>query len=169
MLLGVHYKMSNVKEKTAKLLDFINSAQKLGMDIGIKNILQPGIVRELLIANILNHEVIPQKADADAKDKEGNLYEYLSSLNKSNNFQIDRITENNLHRIERNKSIICAFFDSPLEITEMFEVDARLVLQEVKRQISASKNSISHVNLPGNWIRKNGTKVFSIKNKPFAI
>jgi hypothetical protein len=141
------------------ILHHIHEAQKMAEAYGIKNILQPGIVKELILAAELGHEVIPTKADADAEDSDGHLYEYLCSLKTSNNFQIDRVTEDNLNRISRNRAIYCAFFSEALTLAEIYELAPEVLLTEVKRQLVASKNRISHVNLPGGWVRRNGRKI----------
>lgn len=145
---------------THKIIEHIRAAQKLALKDGIPNIVQPGIVKELIIADILGHQVIPDKAKADARDDAGNLYEYLSSLTTSKNFQIDRVTDGNFHRITRNRAIYCAFFSDPLTLASLYELDTTVVLAEVKRQLTGSKNSISHLNLPGGWVIKNGRKVY---------
>lgn len=152
--------MPPVHETVSKILEHINCAQKLGASIGIPNIVQPGIVRELLLSQILMHDVIPDKADADARDSEGRLYEYLSSLQASNNFQIDRVTNDNLDRITRNECVYCAFFSDTLTVAEIYRLETNTVLAEVKRQLKSSKNEISHLNLPGGWVRKNGARVY---------
>src|SRR5437588_9861056 len=103
-----------------EILGHICQAQRTGEEHGIINILQPGIVKELLLADLLGHEVIPDKAYADAKDAEGNLYEYLCSLKSSNNFQMDRMTLDNLDRITRNEAFYCAFFSDALTIAEVY-------------------------------------------------
>ena len=103
----------------------------------------------MILADRLGHEVIPDKDKADARDSAGNLYEYLCSLITSNNFQIDRVTEDNLHRITRNKAFYFAFFSDPVTIQVIYEVSTDTVLEEAERQLAKSRNSISHMNLPG--------------------
>ena len=53
------------------IVSYIKKAQEIASTLGVNNILQPGVVKELIIAEILGHEIIPGKADADAKDSEG--------------------------------------------------------------------------------------------------
>jgi len=100
--------------------DIINSLRQAQAEaqeqLGVENILQPGIIKELIMADILGHEVIPQKDMPDAKDKAGNFYEYLASINRRNvrtnkgsSFQIDRITLLGRHRITRNKAYFFGF------------------------------------------------------------
>lgn len=141
------------------IIELIRQAQEIAAQNGIPNILQPGIIKELIVADLLGHEIIPTKANADAKDDDGNLFEYLCSLESSNNFQIDRVTDDNLRRISRNKAVYCAFFSNPLTVSSIYELDPLIVLEEVKRQLANSKNAISHVNLGGRWVRDHGTPV----------
>jgi hypothetical protein len=142
------------------IVEHIRSAQALAAEMGIPNILQPGIVKELMLADLLGHNVIPDKANADARDQDGNLYEYLCSLKTSNNFQIDRVTDENLHRITRNAAVFCAFFSDSTTIHQVYRLETAVVLNEVKRQLAASQNQISHLNLAGRWVRSNGTLVY---------
>ena len=89
------------------IVELLREAQVLALQgFGISNILQPGIIKELIMANVLGHQIIPQKDASDAKDKDGNMYEYLASINRSDvrtnkggSFQIDRIVKNNLSRV----------------------------------------------------------------------
>ena len=140
----------------APIVEHIREAQRIASQHGISNILQPGLVKELILAATLGHDVITTKAYADACDANGNLYEYLCSLCSSNNFQIDRVTRDNLDRITRNKAIFCAFFSDALTVHQIYRVESEVLLVEVKRQLDKSKNEISHVNLPGGWVKKNG-------------
>ncbi len=143
-----------------EILEHIRRAQTLASELGIKNILQPGIVKELVLARLLGHELIPDKAKADARDADGSLYEYLCSLGSSNNFQIDRLTAANLDRIRRNRAFFFAFFVDALTLGEVFEIDTATVLEEAQRQLGRSKNKISHLNLSGKWVRERGKCVY---------
>jgi|SRR3989338_514482 len=136
-------------------------------ELKIRNVLQPGIIKELIIADILGHEIIPDKRLPDAKDSKGNLFEYLSSINRGNaktnkgsSFQIDRITCNNLSRIKRNKVFYFAFFADHLTIEEIYEVKTAKVLEEVVRQLHACKNEIAHVNFLTRLVKENGVRVY---------
>lgn len=63
-----------------QIIQLVVQAQKLALQIGIPNILQPGLVKEMIIAEILGHELIHSKRDADACDPNNPSvkYEYLS-------------------------------------------------------------------------------------------
>jgi len=50
------------------IVQLVAQAQELALSIGIPNILQPGLVKEMIIASILGHELIHSKRDADACD-----------------------------------------------------------------------------------------------------
>ena len=49
-----------------KILALIRDAFALARSIGIGNLLQPGLVREMIIADVLGHEIIKDKRGADA-------------------------------------------------------------------------------------------------------
>lgn len=144
----------------SKIVSHIREAQELANGMGIKNILQPGIVKELMLAEILGHNVIPDKDKADATDNDDKFYEYLCSLEKSNNFQLDRVTGDNLNRITRNAEFYFAFFRDAITVSEVYRVPTAKVHEEANRQLAGSKNDISHMNMGGGWVRANGTKVY---------
>lgn len=148
-----------------KLLDVQELAEK---SFGITNILQPGIIKELIMAEILGHKLVPQKDLPDAKDNEGNFYEYLASINRINtktnrgcSFQMDRVTSNNLTRVTRNKAFYFGIFRTHLEIDQIWSVDIPNVLNEVQRQLANCKNDIAHVNFLLKWLKSNGKLVYS--------
>lgn len=137
----------------------IRAAQELATELGIPNILQPGLVKELILAEALGHTPITSKASADARDEQGHLYEYLCSLSKSNNFQIDRVTQGNRERITRNEAFYFAFFGDSITLGEVYRVETSVVVREAERQLTRSRNKISHLNLTGAWVRRNGVRV----------
>ena len=154
-----------------KSFDEIINNLRIAQDFGkrefkIDNILQPGIIKEMIMAGILNHQIIPTKRDPDAMDSDGNYYEYLSSIvretmnNKGSSFQIDRITSNNLSRITRNKCFYFGFFKDNLNILEIWKVETSEILKEANRQLKSCKNNIAHVNFLTSWVLKNGIKVY---------
>lgn len=106
-----------MKEKIiSQIILLIRKAQKLALKIGIFNILQPGLVKEMIIAEILGHEIIISKRDADARVKNNPdiKFEYLSCY-EGGTGQLDRMfkepadkREESLFRIKRNKKI---YFD----------------------------------------------------------
>jgi len=153
---------------TSELIDLLKKAQRIALaKHGVPNILQPGAIKELMMAEILGHDLIPQKDSADAKDKNGNTYEYLASIrrvdvatNKGCSFQMDRVTPNNLNRVTRNKGFYFGVFKDHLEVDEIWKVEIPVVLTEVKRQLEKCKNDIAHVNFLLKWLEENGTKVF---------
>ncbi len=142
-----------------EIVAHIKAAQELATGLGIPNILQPGLVKELILAEALGHTPITSKANADARDSDGRLYEYLCSLSTSNNFQIDRVTRENRERITRNAAFFFAFFSDSVTLAEVYRVETAAVLQEAERQLARSRNDISHLNLSGAWVRRSGARV----------
>lgn len=153
---------------TSKIIKLIRKAQEIAdKKLKIKNVLQPGIIKELIIADILRHTIIPDKRLPDAKDNKGYFFEYLSSINRKNvktnigsSFQIDRITKNNLNRIKRNKAFYFAFFANHLTVEYIYKVETEKVLKQVVRQLNSCKNEIAHVNLLTKWVKENGIRVY---------
>ena len=73
--------MKGIKQKIiSEIITLIRKAQILAFKIGIPNILQPGLVKEMIISEILDHNLISSKRDADACDKNNSSikYEYLN-------------------------------------------------------------------------------------------
>jgi Restriction endonuclease PvuII len=154
---------------TYELFKLLQQAQKIALEKhGVPNILQPGVMKELMMAEILGHDLIPKKDSADAKDKEGNTYEYLASIRRINvttnrgcSFQLDRVTPSNLNRVTRNKAFYFGIFKNHLEVEEIWKVEVSVVLAEVKRQIENCKNDMAHVNFLLKWLEANGKRVFA--------
>ncbi len=63
-----------------RIIGLVIQAAKLARSVGIQNLLQPGLVKEMIIADILGHRLITSKRDADAWDPKSPsiVYEYLS-------------------------------------------------------------------------------------------
>lgn len=153
---------------SSEIINYLTIVQELAdRKFGIKNILQPGIIKELIMAEILGHQLVPQKDLPDAKDSEGNFYEYLASIRRVNtknnrgcSFQMDRVIPNNLTRVTRNKSFYFGIFKNHLEIEEIWRVDIPKVLSEVKRQLENCRNDIAHINFLLKWLQDNGIIVY---------
>src|SRR5258708_1525454 len=96
-----------------KIVDLVLKAAELARTVGITNLLQPGLVKEMIIAEILGHELIHSKRDADAhaKNNPNIKYEYLS-CKEGGTGQLDRMFKapadkraESLRRITRNKKV----------------------------------------------------------------
>ncbi|MDR0921644.1 MAG: hypothetical protein LBM95_04585 [Lactobacillales bacterium] len=151
------------------IVNLIIKAQSIGTRNGYRNLLQPGLVKELIIGKMLGHEVHTTKHDADATDPNDAsiMYEYLSCF-EGGTFQLDRMFKcppdkraQSLERITRNKFVYCAVFNkySPLEVLEIYEVNPNIMLAEAERQLDASSNDISHIGFTIKWARENGRKL----------
>jgi hypothetical protein len=165
-----------MKEKIiTQIITLIRKAQDLALKIGIFNILQPGLVKEMIVAEILGHDVIVSKRDADACDKNNpNIkFEYLTCY-EGGTGQLDRMfkspserREESLFRIKRNKKIYFVVFykESPLKVKIIYEIESNVILRETEAQLDRSKNIISHVGFTEDWASKNGIVIYQGKNK----
>jgi len=163
--------MSKLKEQMiTEIIMLVRRAQVLALKIGIPNILQPGLVKEMIISEILGHELISSKRDADACDKHDPSikYEYLSCY-EGGSGQLDRMFKRppkkraeSLHRITRNKMIYFAIFykEDPLKVKVIYEIKPSILLLETERQLDRSHNAISHVGFTEEWAIENGKKVY---------
>ncbi len=138
--------------------------------IGIPNLLQPGLVKEMIIADLLGHELIHSKRDADAHapDDPNKKYEYLS-CKEDGSGQFDRMFKEplnkrneSLNRITRNSKIYLAVFyeSNQIKCKIIYEIAPEIVLNETKRQLDKSRNAISHVSLSVKWAQQNGKVVY---------
>lgn len=144
----------------------MREAADIARSIGIHNILQPGLVKELIIADHLGHQPITTKRDADACDPKDptKLFEYLS-YKEGGSGQFDRMfkepliqREKSLLRISRNHKIYFAVFhaDNQTKVNVIYELKSDAVLAEAIRQLDGSRNSISHVGFSEPWVKRNG-------------
>ena len=153
-----------------KIVALIRQAQELARGIGIPNLLQPGLVKEMMIADVLGHRLITSKRDADACDPNDPTvkYEYLS-CKEGGSGQLDRMFKEpadkrreSLERITRNRMIYFAviFEADQLKLKVIYEIDTNVLLQETERQLDRSQNAISHVGFSERWARDNGRLIY---------
>ena len=162
-----------IQKIISKIIELVIKAQELASSIGIPNVLQPGLVKEMIISETLGHELIASKRDADARDKNDPLikYEYLSCY-EGGTGQLDRMFKSpadkraeSLYRITRNKMVYLAIFykKNPLKIKVIYEIQPSVLLKETERQLNRSSNEISHVGFSEDWARSNSRVVFQDK------
>jgi len=153
-----------------KIVELVRSAQDLAVKVGLPNILQPGLVKEMIIADILGHKLISSKRNADACDpKDPSIqYEYLS-CKEGGSGQLDRMFKappaeraKSLARITRNRMIYYAIFyeENQLKPKVIYEIKPETLLEEAIRQLDRSRNDISHCGFSNNWARDNGRIVY---------
>lgn len=152
------------------LIQLVKQAFALARSLGIPNLLQPGLAKEIVIADILGHEVISAKRQPDARDPENPeiMYEYLS-CKEGGSGQFDRMfkspvdkRERSLDRIRRNSKIYLAVFyaHNQLEVKTIYELESYDVEREAVRQLDRSANDISHIGLSISWTREHGRVVY---------
>ena len=149
-----------------RIIRLVIQAAELAQSVGIANLLQPGLVKEMIIADLLGHELIHSKRDADAHAP-GNpdeKYEYLS-CKEGGSGQLDRMFKEppgkrheSLGRITRNSKFYFAVFyaTNQVKCKVIYELDTDVVLAEAERQLDRSRNAISHVGFSIRWARENG-------------
>lgn len=158
------------RDAAKQIVELVTQAQEIGLEVGIPNILQPGLVKEMIVADILGHEVISSKRDADGCDPKDHSikYEYLSCY-EGGTGQLDRMFKSppdkraeSLRRITRNKSVFLAIFNKakPLTVRMIYEIAPEKVVADAERQLNRSRNAISHVGFSEAWAAKNGKVVY---------
>lgn len=162
------------REVYKKIVDLVLKAAELARTVGVHNILQPGLVKEMIMAEVLGHKVIISKRAADAcdVDDESIQYEYLS-CKEGGSGQLDRMFKEpadkraeSLNRIWRNRKVYLAIFyaSNQTKIKVIYELEPSVVVTETERQLDRSRNAISHVGFSENWARKNGAVVYRDKD-----
>lgn len=156
-----------------KIIELVLKAAELARSVGITNLLQPGLVKEMIIADILGHELIHSKRDPDAHAR-GNpdeKYEYLS-CKEGGTGQLDRMFKEpadrraeSLGRITRNAKVYLAVFykKEQTKCKAIYEIEPQVMVQETERQLDGSKNAISHVGFSEDWAGRNGRVVYEDK------
>ena len=144
-------KKDNYFKILGAVVELIKKAQKIAKPIGVENISQPGIVKEIITADILKHKLNPVKKQHDAEDpKDKNIkYEYLACL-EGRSFQFDRVNEENLkNKIMRNKYVYCAIFDKKeiIEIIRIYEIKPKLLFPILLDKYKNSSPSSRHVGI----------------------
>ena len=153
-----------------RIVGFVLQAAELARTVGIQNILQPGLVKEMIMADHLGHKVITTKRDADACDPVDPtvLYEYLS-CKEGGTGQLDRMfkepvekRKESLNRIWHNKKVYYAvFYENDQTRTKViYEIEPETLVKETERQLDASRNAISHVGFTETWVKRNGKIVY---------
>ena len=153
-----------------RIVELVLEAAALARSIGIPNLLQPGLVKEMILADILGHELVVTKRLADACDPNDPsiLYEYLSCI-EGGKGQFDRMFKappekraESLERIYRNRKIYLAVFyrQDQTRVKAIYELGAETVAVEAERQLDRSRNAISHIGFSETWAKKNGMVVF---------
>lgn len=153
-----------------KIVALVKQAQELASSIGIPNILQAGLVKEMVIADILGHKLIHSKRDSDAcgPNDPSVKYEYLSCV-EGGTGQLDRMFKEpqdkrneSLVRITRNEKVYLAIFykKGALRVKVIYELKPGDVLTETERQLDRSRNAISHVGFSETWAKAHGRVVY---------
>lgn len=166
-----------------EILGHILAAQALVQKDGFDNILQPGLVKEMLLAHLLGHVVHKTKHGVDAFDPKdpSRGFEYLclqetgaTGFVGPRSFQLSRMfrdpprREESVKRITRNAGFYFAVFEKtdPLHVKSIYDVPVPAVLAEVERMLDKSKSDISHIHLGYSWMVKHGVLVYG---KPIQL
>lgn len=161
------------REVYRKIIELVLKAAELARSIGISNLLQPGLVKEMIIAEILGHELIHSKRDADAHapGNPAEKYEYLS-CKEGGTGQLDRMFKTpaakraeSLSRITRNRKVYFAVFykANQTKCKVIYELEPHVVVEETERKLDRSRNAMSHVGFSEEWARGHGRLVYEDK------
>jgi|LakMenEpi13Jul12_1017406.scaffolds.fasta_scaffold00026_10 hypothetical protein len=167
----------DVTDDIREAIKHLNKAQELFRKSGIDNITQPGLIKEVIMADSLGHKIIKNKHLPDATDGI-NYYEYLSCQEKvanngkkSGTFAIDCMFSDperkpdSLERITRNKAFYCGVFEG-LTLKYIYKVSTTAFLDytedNLTRRGANSKNKEHTINYPLSWVSRVGKIVNEI-------
>jgi len=158
--------MKNQNKKMDKFFGLVTELNELKNELGFtQDLLTPGFIKEVVMGSKLNHYVHRTKHGPDAynDETESKSYEYLT-CKKGGSFQLDRIHNDNLHRIERNDTFYFGSFNKEDGITleQVYEVDTSVVLNEAKTKISKMSASSNHIGFSLSWVKDNGKLVYDL-------
>jgi len=162
-------KVNNAKVK--KAINLIKEGIGIFVDVGQHNPLQPGFIKEVVLAQLLKHDVVLDKHLPDAA-KEDKVYEYLSCMITAitPTFAFDGLKTTNeeemnrsLKRISRNDGIFFAVYEG-LDVIEVYYSDTYVIHDRVRdnllgRIAKKSKNNEHTVNITLKWVRDNCKKI----------
>jgi len=160
-----------VKKIYHEIIALILKASELARAVGIPNLSQPGLIKEMIIADLLGHDVILSKKDADAHapGDPDTKYEYLT-CKEGGSGQLDRMFKEppekrarSLQRITRNSKIYLAVFykNEQTRCKKIYELDPQVVLEETEARLDRSTNDISHVSFSIKWAEQQGRVVYT--------
>ena len=150
-----HQLLSSISEHPNKLSLLIDTLNLFKKQNGFEqDLLTPGFIKEWLVSDILGHKCHKTKHGADATSMDGTeKYEYLS-CKEGGTFQLDRIHEGNLHRIERNDAFFFALFDKDngLECLKIWKGSKSAVLMECRNKFRTMSQSSNHIGISRKWV-----------------
>lgn len=150
-----HQLLSSISEHPNKLSLLIDTLNLFKTQNGFEqDLLTPGFIKEWLVSDILGHKCHKTKHGADATSMDGTeKYEYLS-CKEGGTFQLDRIHEGNLHRIERNDAFFFALFDKDngLECLKIWKGSTSAVLMECRDKFRTMSQSSNHIGISRKWV-----------------
>lgn len=127
-----------------------------------QDLLTPGFIKEWMVSKILGHACHKTKHGPDATSIDGTEhYEYLS-CKEGGSFQLDRIHEDNLHRIERNNAFYFAQFnkENGLKCQKIWKGGTPVVLAEAIQKIWRMSESSKHIGFSEEWVSTNCELVY---------
>lgn len=123
---------------TSFLLRIFNTAKEIERLVNTTNILTSNKLWEILVGIKLNHQVISEQTQFDARDDKGNFYEYKISRDYS--FSFEDISENVLQKLLMVKKIVLASVDKEkLEVRAIYEAEPSKVVERLREKLNDMK------------------------------
>ena len=142
------------KEKFYYLLEEMRRIQKLFFKkFNIDDLWSNSKFTEVIIANSLNHEMIPgHSGSRDAKDHKDNIYEYKHYKKNSSNhsWTFNDYSKNTIAKLKKIKSVIFAHLDDdsfPPFFDRYIEVPGKQMSKYLSRETKKIKNKRKMINV----------------------
>jgi hypothetical protein len=155
-----------MSRKIKRIIELLRQAQGWAGSNGIDNLFQPGLIKEMIIAELLGQIVIAAKRGADTHHLHDPTikYEHLS-CKEGGTGQLDRLFKSppekrsdSLTRMTCKRAIYRAVFyrSDQIKVKVTYERSPQVVVAEEIRKLDRSRNVISHVSFSVSWSAREG-------------
>ncbi|MDC0511880.1 hypothetical protein OAO05_00015 [bacterium] len=160
------------KKKFYFLLEEMRRIQKLFYSkFNIDDLWSNSKFTEVIIANALNHEMIPgHSGSRDAKDDKGNIYEYKHYKKNSSNhsWTFNDYSDVTIEKLKKTKSVIFAHLNDetfPPFFDKYIEASGQIMSQYLTRETRKIRNTRKMINVSSNQLKQKENLYWNEVNK----
>ena len=165
-------------QRRQALIAHMTEAHRLAALEGIKDVLRPGFLKELIVSDALGHRPCKSWRDGpgDAYDPKNPMlrFEYFCAP-EGKRFQAGPVRRSDWNakkaaylRFEKATAVYLAVFDlrEPLTLLRIYLVEMDAFRAEVNRQVVESKSAVVNASFSERWAATTGRKVFPAVDLP---
>lgn len=149
------------KEEFYVLIEKYKNIQAAFLEhFNVNDIFSNSKIYEIIIANSLNHILIPgHSGSKDAKDEEGNIFEYkhYKASSKNHTWTFNDFSDQTMEDLRETKSVIFAHIEDlngPMYFDWYYEVSGETVSDYLKKATLAIQNTRKMINVSSKQIEK---------------